>query len=57
MTSNPDDAPSGRATDHGTPQHRREVGAMFDRIARVYDPMNPVISAFRNHAGGSGPSS
>jgi demethylmenaquinone methyltransferase/2-methoxy-6-polyprenyl-1,4-benzoquinol methylase len=42
-----DDAPSGRATDHGNAASTAEVRAMFDRIARVYDPMNLVISAFQ----------
>ncbi len=40
-------APSGRATDRGNAASPAEVGAMFDRIARVYDPMNLVISAFQ----------
>jgi demethylmenaquinone methyltransferase / 2-methoxy-6-polyprenyl-1,4-benzoquinol methylase len=43
----PDDAPSGRATERGNAAPSTEVGAMFDRIARVYDPMNLVISAFQ----------
>jgi demethylmenaquinone methyltransferase/2-methoxy-6-polyprenyl-1,4-benzoquinol methylase len=47
MTPNADDAPSGRATDRGNAAAPAEVGAMFDRIARVYDPMNLVISAFQ----------
>ena len=42
-----DDAPSGRATDRGNAASTAEVRAMFDRIARVYDPMNLVISAFQ----------
>jgi demethylmenaquinone methyltransferase/2-methoxy-6-polyprenyl-1,4-benzoquinol methylase len=42
-----DDAPSGRATDTGNAASTAEVRAMFDRIARVYDPMNLVISAFQ----------
>jgi demethylmenaquinone methyltransferase/2-methoxy-6-polyprenyl-1,4-benzoquinol methylase len=41
------DAPSGRATDTGNAAPSTEVRAMFDRIARVYDPMNLVISAFQ----------
>jgi len=41
------DAPSGRATDRGNAAPSTEVRAMFDRIARVYDPMNLVISAFQ----------
>jgi demethylmenaquinone methyltransferase/2-methoxy-6-polyprenyl-1,4-benzoquinol methylase len=52
-----DDAttPSGRATESGNAAPSTEVRAMFDRIARVYDPMNLVISAFqeprwRSHA-------
>ena len=42
-----DSAPSGRATDRGNAASTGEVRAMFDRIARVYDPMNLVISAFQ----------
>jgi len=41
------DAPSGRATDRGNAAPTTEVRAMFDRIARIYDPMNLVISAFQ----------
>ena len=41
------DAPSGRATERGNAAPSSEVRAMFDRIARVYDPMNLVISAFQ----------
>jgi len=47
MTPSQDDAPSGRATDRGNAAPTTEVRAMFDRIARVYDPMNLVISAFQ----------
>lgn len=47
MTRPQDDAPSGRATDRGNAAPAAEVRAMFDRIARVYDPMNLVISAFQ----------
>jgi demethylmenaquinone methyltransferase/2-methoxy-6-polyprenyl-1,4-benzoquinol methylase len=39
--------PSGRATERGNAAAPAEVGAMFDRISRVYDPMNLVISAFQ----------
>jgi demethylmenaquinone methyltransferase/2-methoxy-6-polyprenyl-1,4-benzoquinol methylase len=42
-----DDAPSGRASDRGNAASPAEVGAMFDRISRVYDSMNLVISAFQ----------
>ena len=42
-----DEAPSGRATDSGNAASTAEVRAMFDKIARVYDPMNLVISAFQ----------
>lgn len=42
-----DEAPSGRATDRGNAASPAEIGAMFDRIARVYDPMNLAISAFQ----------
>jgi len=47
MTPIDDDAPSGRATDRGNAASTAEVRAMFDKIARVYDPMNLVISAFQ----------
>lgn len=47
MTRSQDDGPSGRATDRGNAAPATEVRAMFDRIARVYDPMNLVISAFQ----------
>ena len=47
MTPPTDDAPSGHATERGNAAATSEVGAMFDRIARVYDPMNLVISAFQ----------
>ena len=47
MTKEPDDSPSGRASDLGNAASPAEVGAMFDRIARVYDPLNLVISAFQ----------
>ncbi len=43
----PRDAPSGLATDRGNAAATTEVGAMFDRISGVYDPMNLVISAFQ----------
>jgi demethylmenaquinone methyltransferase/2-methoxy-6-polyprenyl-1,4-benzoquinol methylase len=39
--------PSGRATERGNAAPSSEVRAMFDRIARVYDPMNLAISAFQ----------
>jgi demethylmenaquinone methyltransferase/2-methoxy-6-polyprenyl-1,4-benzoquinol methylase len=42
-----DDAPSGLATERGNAAPPGEVGAMFDRISGVYDPMNLVISAFQ----------
>ena len=47
MTPTQDSAPSGRASERGNAASPAEVGAMFDRIARVYDPMNLVISAFQ----------
>jgi len=47
MTPPEDEAPSGRATGRGNAAPTTEVRAMFDRIARVYDPMNLVISAFQ----------
>jgi demethylmenaquinone methyltransferase/2-methoxy-6-polyprenyl-1,4-benzoquinol methylase len=39
--------PSGASTGSGNAAATTEVRAMFDRIARVYDPMNLVISAFQ----------
>ena len=39
--------PSGLSTGAGNAASTREVGAMFDQISRVYDPMNLVISAFQ----------
>ena len=47
MTPADDDAPSGLVTDRGNAASTAEVRAMFDKIARVYDPMNLVISAFQ----------
>ena len=47
MSPYQDEAPSGRATDRGNAASPAEMRAMFDRIARVYDPMNLVISAFQ----------
>ena len=47
MSPAQEEAPSGRATDRGNAASPAEVGAMFDGIARVYDPMNLVISAFQ----------
>ncbi|MBI3745245.1 MAG: ubiquinone/menaquinone biosynthesis methyltransferase [Chloroflexi bacterium] len=35
------------ATRRGNPAAPAEVGAMFDRIAGVYDPLNAVISGFQ----------
>ncbi len=42
-----DPTPSGGATDRGNAAAPAQVGAMFDGISRVYDPMNLVISAFQ----------
>src|SRR6185369_12839866 len=42
-----DEAPSGLATDRGNAASTAEVRSMFDKIARVYDPMNLVISGFQ----------
>ena len=43
----PGAAPSGLSTERGNAASPAEVGAMFDRISRVYDPMNAVISGFQ----------
>ena len=45
--SSPTDPPAGRATERGNAAPTREVGAMFDRIAPVYDGINAVISGFQ----------
>lgn len=47
MSSAHGGTPAGGATDHGNAAPTADVRAMFDRIARVYDPMNLVISAFQ----------
>jgi demethylmenaquinone methyltransferase/2-methoxy-6-polyprenyl-1,4-benzoquinol methylase len=47
MRPGKEDAPSGAATDRGNAARPADVGMMFDRIARVYDAMNLVISAFQ----------
>ncbi len=47
MTPPRSGAPSGRATERGNAASTAQVRTMFDRIARVYDPMNLVISAFQ----------
>ena len=47
MSPTRQDAPSGRASDRGNAAPTAEVRSMFDRIARVYDPMNLAISAFQ----------
>jgi demethylmenaquinone methyltransferase/2-methoxy-6-polyprenyl-1,4-benzoquinol methylase len=48
MTGKPrDSSPSGASTGSGNAAASGEVREMFDRIARVYDPMNLVISAFQ----------
>jgi demethylmenaquinone methyltransferase/2-methoxy-6-polyprenyl-1,4-benzoquinol methylase len=43
----PPPTPKGDATERGNAAAPSEVGAMFDRISRVYDPMNLVISGFQ----------
>jgi demethylmenaquinone methyltransferase / 2-methoxy-6-polyprenyl-1,4-benzoquinol methylase len=43
----PASTPSGLATERGNAAAPTEVGAMFDRISAVYDPMNLLISAFQ----------
>ena len=40
-------APSGLATERGNAAASTEVGAMFDQISGVYDPLNLLISAFQ----------
>jgi len=45
--SSPTDPPAGRATERGNAAPTGEVGAMFDRIAPVYDGINAVISGFQ----------
>ena len=47
MTQPHDEPPSGRATDQGNAAPPSEIRTMFDRISRLYDPMNLVISAFQ----------
>jgi len=39
--------PSGGSTGRGNAASSHEVGAMFDRVAPVYDGMNAVISGFQ----------
>lgn len=46
-TPDRDATPSGASTGVGNAAASAEVRVMFDRIARVYDPMNLVISAFQ----------
>jgi demethylmenaquinone methyltransferase/2-methoxy-6-polyprenyl-1,4-benzoquinol methylase len=41
------DSLTGLATERGNAAAPTEVGAMFDRISGVYDPMNLLISAFQ----------
>lgn len=43
----PDHTPSGASTGAGNAAGQPEVRVLFDRIARVYDPMNLAISAFQ----------
>lgn len=46
-TELPTDPSANRATERGNAPPTPEVGAMFDRIAPVYDGMNAVISGFQ----------
>jgi demethylmenaquinone methyltransferase/2-methoxy-6-polyprenyl-1,4-benzoquinol methylase len=43
----PEATPSGASTGAGNSAPSAEVRVMFDRISRVYDPMNLAISAFQ----------
>lgn len=45
--STPPPLPDGRATGAGNAASKEQVGAMFDRIAPVYDLMNLLISGFQ----------
>jgi demethylmenaquinone methyltransferase/2-methoxy-6-polyprenyl-1,4-benzoquinol methylase len=47
MTLPPDHTPSGASTGTGNAADQPEVRVMFDRIARRYDLMNLLISAFQ----------
>jgi len=46
-STGPAGSPSGLSTERGNASSPAEVGAMFDRISGVYDPMNAVISGFQ----------
>lgn len=49
MTPSQVDTPCGRATDRGNAASTAEVRALFDRIARVYDPAS--APAWRSRIG------
>ncbi len=47
MPASPDPAPPSPNPGRGNTASSAEVGALFDRIAHVYDPLNALISGFQ----------